>query len=262
MKQYSGWQAPFMSFYSASFYQEVGREWGGLGYLYLLLLIATVSLVYSLQLQIVYVPRMQEFMDTAIDRVPGIKIENGKLSIDKPAPYTVTLPVDKGQKSSEPATIIFDTREKPVDPKYTTAGILVTSDTVFVKERLQTREFDLSKIDHFALDKTQCKQLESFVFRWLAILLFLIYLPATFIVCLFQTIIYGSIGKLLASSANNKLGFGTLIRLSSVAMTPVIVLDLFFKTTCMNVPFWWLASIIITIGYLYYAIDANKMRSA
>ena len=259
MTQYSGWQAPFLSFWSASFYQEVGKVWGGLGYLYLLLLTAFVGLVFSLEIQMHEVPFLQDYLDKTVDKLPEIKIENGKLSIDKPSPYSVGLPSISHSESQEPMTILFDTRQKPVDIKNSSSPILVTSDTVFFKDRVQTRQYDLSKIDHFALNKTEAKE-KIGLLKWLGLLAFVIYLVISFLVCVFQTIIYGLMGKLMAGQS--QLGFATLIRLATVAMTPVILLNLIFKLTSVCVPFWWLISIVITLGYLYYAVDANKTISA
>ncbi len=267
MKQYSGWQALYLAFYSPSFYQEVGKYWGGIGWLYLFSLTCLFSLVIACQFQFIAVPKMQQWFEKAIEPMPKITIENGHLSIDKPSPYTVTI--DSGTFDSskagtrsrdiQPVTIIFDTREKPVDISQMKGAILVTSDKLRIcssnRSVKKDESVDFHSVDHVQLDKNNVKLAVNFYLKCLGIIVFLSSLIVMFILCAFQTLLYGGLVKL---TAGEQLSYGTIVKLSSVTLTPVILADLLFKSMSINVPFWWLLSIIIALGYLYFAVDVNK----
>ena len=51
MQEYNNTHTPYMSFYSAPFYQDVARNWHGLGFFYLFLLVIITWLpdIYALQ---------------------------------------------------------------------------------------------------------------------------------------------------------------------------------------------------------------------
>jgi len=281
MKQYSGWQALFLSFWSSSLYKDVAKEWRGVGYLYLLAVICLTAFFVVLQIQVVVVPKLEQFNESMVNQLPAVTIEKGVLSIDKPTPYTIIEP------KSGKAFITFDTRSKPMGIEESKSTLLITKDAIFSftgsehkntslneishgpGEKLQEeksnhylatdlRRYDLAPIDHFAIDAVSTQQIMHSFFHGLGLGLFVILVPCGFIFCLLQTLLYALIGKMFCSMSAVELSYSTLVRLCSVALTPALLLDSLQKVAVVQLPGWTLISIVLTLGYLYFGIIANR----
>jgi len=260
-KQYAGGQGVFLSFYSPAFYLEVGKWWTGVGYLYLCSLLFVVSLVYAIKFQVVDLPKLErsckEIYGVLSAQMPKVTIDNGHLSIDKTSPYTIRVPIQSSVLPGKTVTIIFDTRDQVPFTSQSDDVILVTADNIYRGKRNFTpRGFE--RIDNFVVDRSDIKRmwdsLSSF-FPWSAAALFSVNFLGTFIVCVFQSVVYASIGR---SFSDRKMNFATLVRLSSVAMTPAIILQLILRLASIFVPFWGIVSIFIVLAYLYFAVVSSS----
>lgn len=270
MKQYTGWQALYLSFYSTDLYRDVAKNWQGVGYLYLLLVVCLTALFICVQVQVVAVPKAKDVIDTIINQAPSIKIDKGKLSIDKPSPFVIKEP-----KSGQ-TLITFDTSDRPMTLAESKSVVLVTSkQIVTVKRTAMSRDtgggassvpiaeetYDLSTVDHFDFDKTQVESTIHSFLNWLGALMFLILVPFGFLFCVIQTLIYALIGKIFTSVMAVDLSYPTLIRLTAVCLTPVLLADSILKVSGTNLPLWWLCAIVIALGYLGYAVFANSQTT-
>jgi hypothetical protein len=267
MKQYSGWQALFLSFWSSDLYRDVARNWQGVGYLYLLLVVSLSVFFLAAQVQIVAAPKAQEIIDSIIDQTPNIKIEKGKLSIDKPSPFVIKEP------KSGKALITFDTQDKPMTLEESKSVVLVTSRSVIAQKRSALRSegstgkggapigeetYDLSTVDSFVFDKAAVEGMVHAFLKWLGVLLFVIWVPFAFVFSILQTLLYALIGRLFASNMSIELTYGTLVRLAVIALTPVLLLDSVLKVAGVNPPFWGLCCVVLALGYLYFGVYANS----
>jgi hypothetical protein len=70
-------------------------------------------------------------------------------------------------------------------------------------------------------------------------------------------LIYALIGLLFARMLNANLDYKTLMRLSAIALTPVLVLNLLFEFVPVHIPGWLLLGIMIELGYLFFAVKVN-----
>lgn len=273
MKQYSGLQALFLSFWSPALYRDVAREWRGVGYLYLLAVIAVTVLFIAVQVQVVAVPKAQEIIDSLITQAPDIKVEKGKLSIDKQSPFVIKEP-----KSGKPL-ITFDTRPKPMTLAESQSVVLVTSTEIIGAKRTSLHSdsysdgknapdqkgvgtaeesYPLSSVDNFVFDKASVEKSIHQFLQWLGVLLFVIWIPFGFVFCILQTLVYALIAKIFASAMSVNLSYGTLVRLASIALTPVLLIDSVLKVASINPPFWSFCCVVIALGYLYFAVYSNS----
>lgn len=314
MKQYSGWQALFLSFWSSSLYKDVAEQWHGVGYLYLLFVVSLNLFLMTLQTQFVTVPAIKRIVDQVVVQLPNVTIDKGKLAIDKDSPYVIK------ETSKGISLITFDTRPKPISFAESKSFALVTSDAIYIKKLdqklksegdlfsepnakektpeqwagVQKIEFaavgckpDLSvpvvsdpvvsdvgdipdikpdiKLDiNFVtqmLDASSVKEMLDTFCTWAAPVLFLGSLPFVFLYRVLQTTFYGLIGKVFSNTLKVNLSYATLVRLSSVALTPVLFLDSLQQVLLARSPAWsnsWtLLSIILALGYLYFAVRSN-----
>ena len=305
MKAYSFWQVLFRSFWSSEFYRAVVNEWRGLGYQYVFLVVCLTAFLIALQTQFVTAPLLDQWIDAISVESPGIVvIQKGILSINKQSPYTMTDP-----KSGKPM-VTFDTRLNPENLELSKSVLLVTRTALCMKNppslgdqqqmsRIPTLDSnsnlmvieDFSSIDQFVLETSSLTSAIHLFLQCLGLLTFIFCALGGFIFCIFQTLIYGLIGKMLCSIASISLDYRTLVRLCSVALTPVLVLDALLKILvdsaskiasgtaitvtstyigcCFNPQLdpmtgiiWSCVSVLLTLAYLYFGIVSNSKQKS
>ncbi len=254
MKQFTIWQAPFYSFWSKSFYVDVAKNWHGLAYSYLVLLISFTWIFMSIKKQMDFNYFVDHKLSPVIVQMPVVTIDKGILSIDQPSPCTL-----KG--SSGQPVVTFDTTDKPMDPEAMPGIFLVTKDSVYGKHQPPEQKLDLSSItDHVVINKTVAQQFFADLGKSFALIVFIIAAPVGLVFCILQSLLYGLIGKGIARLNNVNLTYAALVRLSVVAMTPALLIDSIIKVRSVDVTTWmaWpIAAFFINISYLMFAIFAN-----
>jgi hypothetical protein len=270
MKQYAGWQAPFYSFWSKSFYVDVAKNWTGLAYAYLFVLLCFTWLFMSAKIAMDIAYNADRVVKPIIEQLPVMTINKGILSIDHPSPYTV-----KGT-SGEPI-IIFDTRDKPLKSSEASCLFLVEKNTVIFKpsqadkllperskdsaayeqQRNPDQNLDaFSTVDRAVIDQNAVIQGISTFKKIFAVFIFLIGIFVGFIFCALQSLIYGALAMAIANANKINLSYGSCVRLSVVAMTPVLLLDSLLKLRNAGSILWGPIALVITIGYIIFAVRA------
>ncbi len=274
MKQYAAWQAPFYSFWSKSFYVDVAKNWHGLAYIYLLVLLCFTWLFMSIKKEMDFSYQVDHAIKPMLQQLPVITINKGILSIDRPSPYTL-----KG--SNGEAIITFDTSKTPMTPAQAPGIFFVTNNNVIFKaSELNKRMMEQSKdsssssaykpdntpdqnldlftnTDHAVIDQAAVERMVNSFKKSVAFFVFLFALPLSFIFCVLQTLIYGLIAKAIASASQVQLSYGTLVRLSTVALTPVLLIDSLLKVRNLDSLLWGPSAFIITVAYIIFAVRAN-----
>lgn len=274
MKQYAAWQAPFYSFWSKPFYYDVAKNWRGLAYGYLFAIICFTWVFMSIKKQMDMTYLAEHDIYPVVEQMPKLTIDNGILSMDKPSPLTL-------DNTSGAPVITFDTREKPMTLNEAPGAFLVTRDGVYYKTasaytkagahlvyteaQAKEQKFDFSTVGHQVVDKNSARQFVSDFCRSFALIVFMIAVPVAFVFCVIQTLLYALLGILIARISKIELSYGTLIRLSTVALTPVLIVDSIIKVRGADaslLTIWPIAAMIITVGYLFFAIQANIVNQS
>lgn len=252
MKQFSVLQAPVMAFFSKDFYKDVAKRWKGSGFgaLFLLLLILWTAtcikgyFVISQGLE-------NKSVNQLIDQLPTMDLNSGKLSIDKPCPYTVSIPAQEGTQSIP--LITFDTTGtiKSVD-EANGSKALITADEFIVKKDDEVQTLPWSSIgSNFHASPKDIKEiLKTFGLVFLGV--FWLCGLFIFIGHMILALIYGLIGMVMD---RNKLGYGTCLRMATLSMTPVMILSTALSISGLQIPFWPWLTIPICLGYLYFALS-------
>ena len=185
--------------------------------------------------------------------VPPVTIQNGVVSSPVSQPYTIEDP-----QTHRPLAIL-DTTGEITSLDNTSAIILVTQNKLILKENGngQTRIQDLSKINSFFVDRSRLAGWMDLVSRWSAIAMFPIMLVGSLAYRLIQSLIYGLAGMIFSSIFNARLSFPALMRLSVLAVTPVIVLNTALDLAGLSVPAMWLLCFVMAMVYLGLAVRAN-----
>lgn len=260
MKRYTIFHAPLFSFFSADFYRAVAHRWRGIGFWYLLLLVVLTCLPGAVRLWIATSQLSSETLAPLTSQIPRIEIQNGEATVNARQPIFVTDP------ESGKTIFIIDTTGKTTSLDPYDNVLLLTKSKLIVKQPHQTQEMllrDLAPLlgDPVVIDR---EWIEGTIFWW-AKLISVLYLP---IVALFaflyrfvEMFLLAIVGIIIAASQKPSLSFAQVLRLSAMALTPVILLNTVYEQVVPAHRFWcvwWLICIAIPIGYLVFGIRAAR----
>lgn len=259
MKSYSIFTAPFFSFFHKDFYREVGKNWKGKIFGYLILLQMFCWALICLHLYTEVSAWIQNEAPKVINQIPHISIVNGEASTDVEQPYTITDP-------TRPDRVLFviDTTGQITKLDDSMKAGLMTRDHVYVRQKSslnEVRVYDLSKIDRFELDAAKVSGWADMIRKWMMLAFFPFAVLGAFLYRLFIGLLYSLIGLLINAFLTQKSDFGEIYRVAIMAMTPVLLLKLVKNMTGIHIPMFWGVCIVVTLFYLAFGLFALSRRS-
>jgi hypothetical protein len=241
-----------MSFYSKSLYQDVGRNWKGISFVYLLSLLALCWIPGMVQLHSDFYDYVTNTAPDIVEQFPPVTISNGEASIDEPEPYFIKDP-EYG------AVMIIDTTGQFTSLNDTEARALLMKTKFIIREsETATRIFDLSQVNDFVVDQSLINGWLEILRNWLAIVIYPFAVLFSFVYRVIQALLYAAIGILMAKMMRATLSFQSLLSLAIVAITPAVLLGTVLNYMYMGGPFWNLVCFAISMGFLFYAVKANS----
>ncbi len=244
----------FMSFYSKIFYRDVCRNWKGFSFLYLLFILSLTSLFMALQAHTIFSNFIKQSAPAIIDQMPVITINNGKASINEDTPYIIRDP-GTGQK-----IIIIDTSGKTQSINSSGAYILLTETELIAREsENQKRVFRLADIGNHIIDHKFLYDKLYIMETWLPVFAFPLILLMSYVWRILQVLVYTVIGRMFSNILNVKLEFHSLISIAIMSITPVLILDVFFRLSGLATSLWTFIGILIAMAYMFFGIKANAI---
>ncbi len=244
------WHAPYLCFFSREFYLSVTRQWrgSGLGYLFLLLVVVTIPLTFQMagvldQLRNVY-------MQHVIDELPPMSIEQGILSAEVEQPYVIRLP------EMEEPFLVIDTRDQPAGTDEFQAPVVLLADRMIIDNQGKVDSIPFEKIPHLTLDKAELQSAADTFMGYVKPLAYVPLLLSEFVYRALQAIIYAVGGLVFATWLKVRLPYGTLLRLSCVALTPSIIVGLVFNGLGLQFSGLGVLLFVLTLGYLFFAVQS------
>lgn len=267
---YNYWSALWKSFYSRRLYVDVGKRWSGFGILYLLLVIALLSLPFYLRvLQSVNQSFQEQIIEPSV-KIPAFIVQNGEVNFDKPMPYFI-----KNDAGKIIAAIDTTGKVTAFTNAYPDLSILVSKHKIAFKVpvpqiftnsaaqqqgKIIEQEFD-SKTN-FVFDGKQLLD-QSFVSTLKYLFIFITYpiivaiLFSVFIVFFPFFAVLGQTFSLAFFSF--KLNFATSCRLLVVAGTPMLLVLVTMLT--LNRMFTGLGVLLFILLILYYSFALYALRA-
>ena len=257
MKQYNYIHSLYYSFYSKSFYQYVARNMKGFGLLYLLFILCLFWIPEISRMQSEISGFLSAEAPKYVKQVPVITVSQGKVSIKEETPYIIYLP-----EKNIPFAII-DTSGQTTSLDKSRALVLLTKSQLIIKNSSsESRNIDLAGIDHLIIDQRALYDwIETFntVFP---VILFPFIVFFSLLYHSIQILLIAGIGTVFAKRFEADLDYKSLIRLTAVSFTPAILLQTIHAILDIPFPYRAPISIIITLGYLYYAVGSNSQHTA
>jgi hypothetical protein len=252
MKRYSIFHPLVLAFFSKSLYRDVAKHWRGTGLLYIFVILALVWIPTIIKGQLGMSRWVEGDSKELTKQIPAITISKGQVSTDVATPYFI-----KDLKTGTDIAII-DTSGTYNSLDKTDAKLLLTkSKMIMSKSATETQTYDLSGVQSFYVDRARVENWLAAARRWFVPVLYPLAVIFSFIFRAIQILIYALIGLLFANMLHAKLSYKTLMRLSAIAITPVLVLNLLFEFVPIRIPWWFLLGIVIALGYLFFAVKVN-----
>ncbi len=256
-KKYPFYKRFILAFYSKDLYAFIGRSEqnkSGIFYLFIMILLLWIPAMVKMQVQISN--SIANDLPAFVEKLPVVTIKNGVASFDKPSPYII-----KDDETGKDM-MIFDTSGKYTSLAGTDAQLLLTDTRfVYIKDKVETREYSLSKIDDFTLTHDKIYSWAA-IGNYICILLYIIIVPAILAYRAFQALIYALIGLIIQSILQTKYSFQTIFRLTILAITPAFVLNKILDLFGIDFTGWTFLCIVISIVYLYFGIKSTKDADA
>jgi len=258
MKRYTTVHPLFMSFYSKSLYQDVGKNWRNIAFFYLFLLSAVCLIPIMFRVHSSVSEYLNSKSPEIVKQVPVITIAGGVASVHEVMPYVIKDP-DNGTP-----LIIIDTTGKTTSLDGTGAMFLLTKSALLFKgSSRETRTLNLSEIGDLTIDQAQ---VYGWIETFLDYFIFVFYpfaLLITFLLRIVEALIFSAIGIFLVKKLGAPLGYRSVMSLAMVSMTPSVLLDTIYNYLDINFPLWWVLNFVIAIAYYLFAIKSsleNEMR--
>jgi hypothetical protein len=250
-KHYRIWQIPPLAFFSRALYRDVALRWKGIAFGYLFLLLALCWIPGAIRIHSSFAFFVDEEAPLIIEQIPDITIIDGQAFVDQPQPYTIYDP------KTDEALLVIDTTGTITSLEQTDARALVTArQAFFQKSAIETRSFSFENVARYTLDQEKIYRWLDTAKTWAAPVLYPLCILGSFAYRIIQVLIYACIGLLLTSLVKGKLPYEALLRLSVVAITPVIIIGTLIDASPIELPLAWLWFFLLAMGYLLFGIHA------
>jgi hypothetical protein len=250
-RKYSILHIPALSFFSKDLYRDVGLNWRGTCFGYLLLLLAVCWIPGMVMIHLSLSEFVKNEAPKLISQVPTFTIKDGIASIDEPQPYYIMVP------DSNEVFAIIDTTGIVTSPADSNAYALITKTEIIYRENdIQTRTFSFAEIKNFTLDQAKLnKGLETF--RKIAVpVTYPFVLAFSYVYRIIQALIYAAVGLLFAQGFRTKIEYPAMLRLAIVAVTPAIIVNTIATIAGFVGCGIWLFYLCIALAYLAFGVKA------
>ena len=238
-----------MSFFSKKLYIDVGLNWKGVNFLYLLLLLTVCWIPTMIMVHRGIADFVNNDAPAIVNQLPQITITDGQVSIKEPQPYYIT-----DLDSNNPLAII-DTTGQIESLEDTDAFCLLTANKIITQQSdFEIRTYDLSEIEAFALDSERVTAWLHIARKFLAPAIYPFAVFGSYAYRIVQVLIYAAIGLLFASLCKTTLSYAALIRLAVVAVTPCIIVGTILNLADSSIPNY--LYLLAALAYLFFAIKS------
>lgn len=260
MRLYSVLHPIWMSFYSKKLYRDIGQHWKGLGFLYLLMLLAIAWLPTTINYYVGAERFLKDTLPIMLEQMPPITIKNGQLSVDAPMPIIL-----KDDKNHHQVLVVIDTTGEYKSLEQARSNILITKTRAFVRDQetmqVYTIVYDeynelrnLHLTPQIIMDYVDENKTGALV--TIFIVLYFIMLLFSFVYRIIQALVFALITYLFVSNKNTKKDFDFVLRITCIALTPAIIVATVLNLFDINISI--LIYLLISIVYIFLGIHANK----
>lgn len=253
MPRFSIFVAPIFALFSSDFYRDVGRNWRGKAFLYLLLLELVCWIPGIVMMTTAINKFVAEEADKLTDQIPPISINKGVAEVKAEQPHYIRL--------GDPPQIvaILDTTGQVKSLEGTTAHLLLTKHELIVKKNeRETQHHDLKEADGVEFDGPTVRGWADKLAVWAPFVFYPLMVFLVFIGRILQALLYSLIGLVLAAMMKPKINYGGILAICLTSLTAPILLGTLLELTHVPLPASGLIGFALAIGYVAFGLAANR----
>lgn len=251
MEDLSIWQAPLASFFSRSAYGAAALRWRWKAFLYALLwgVLAGGMVALTIYRGAGDFLKGEEF-ENMLAQIPEMQIRNGVAEVHPEGPHVITTP-DGAERIA-----VIDTTGETTTLAQAQAPILITRERAIVRKNdFQTQTIEFSQIQQpITLDREKLR-------KWAPIGV-KIAMAAVFVVLVIGRLtvlcLYSLVGLVMNAILRTRLPFGAIFGVTSLALTPTILVGLLVQTTHLRIPALGFFRFAVTLGILAMGLRAGE----
>lgn len=253
MRKYSIIDTIFMSFYSKKVYLDVYRNWRGLGFAYLLVVIMVFSLGELIQMQKFVTQWVINKGPAVVTQVPEMWFTDGQLHHNGDNPLLITDP------QTQLPIVLIDSTLTNISAVDTSIVIVFGKDELAVDNSRQRQVVPLSNFETVTLDSEVVEHWFEVVGNWFVIFIAPFLVLQTFIVQIFVTALLALLIWVFLRYYKKIIKFSTAFRITIVASTPM----LFWQavTGLVPEPIKSMGFLTFPIGVFYIYFAANLIKT-
>ena len=209
---------PFFAFFSKRAYRDVARNWKGVNFAYLFILLAACCIPPTLSLRYEMAESLDQGQVGLISQIPDIQIQNGRVIVDQTEPLYIT------RKDGSTAVIIDTTGSMNyIDDDQVVA--LLTENALIVRRGAKAfNTIDLSSVTDVHMNQHIANQWLQTAKGSIAPLSYGLFLMLSYVFAVMVMLLAAVVGLILSLAMHGTLNFASALRVATVAATPSIIL--------------------------------------
>ncbi len=250
MKKFSFTDPLYMAFYAKEIYRDAVQFWRGAGLLYLLSLVALCTIPGMVKLHSQINAFVADEAPAYVKQLPAITIAQGMLSVPENRPYFVQ------DSATGEQVLIIDTsgQFQTLDQAKTKA--LVTKNHIVIQTGAEPVKIPLSQLEDATFDNRDIHVLLDAAAEWFSIAFYPVALAMNYVYRLLQVLLYLFVAIAYARMLKIALPFGAAMRLTTIALTPMIIAHTLLTFFDQQMPFSWGITFGLAIGYVFFGVRA------
>lgn len=258
MKRFNPVSALWGAFYSPDLYRDVVFRWKGIGFLYLLLVLAICWLPSAAR----WFQALRELdgveAQALVRKLPSISIEDGVMSANPPGRHVI--PLESERSGTVEGLIIIDDSAESVPNDLTTEAFVLTRREVGVirPSRSERRVWTLTPAADMDVTPDDVQAFLGSLAFWMTPVGYVGAVAGSLVFRVLQALLYGAAAMAYARRQRLNLTRAASMRLAAVAVTPVLLL----RTAIWFGPwepawYWrWPVGLLIAALYIAYGLRA------
>lgn len=238
---------PFLSFFSKRAYREVARNWKGVNFAYLFILLAACCIPATLSMRDEMVKSLNQGQAAIITQIPDIQIQDGRVIVDQTEPLFIT------RADGSPAVIIDTTGSMNYIDDEQVIALLTESSLIFRRGAKAFNTIDLSTITDFHINQHIAGSWLQTAKGSIAPLSYGLFLMTSYVFAVMVMLLAAVVGLILSLAMHGTLNFASALRVATVAATPSII----FITISAALGFTMSPAIHLAITLIYLVIGVS-----
>lgn len=240
--RYHYWHLPVLSFYSKHFYRDVATRWKGTNLSWLFLLLAVCMLPTAFNVSRRAKRYIDEKAEIFLMQIPSMHLYQGQLSVDAPQPYSII--------EDNETVLLIDTTGHVTSLAESGALAFLDRTHLYIKQGDGSPIVqELYEFGDIELNKQIAAELVDRGKKWFMPVYYVATYLLTLVLLLFFTLLLGLLVRWVASYKKRRLTYCASLRLTVIALTPVLIIGTLLGFTGWSIP--GIFYVILIIAYLY-----------